>query len=324
VFVAPALVHAEKRDFDGYARLFEWLMAACGAATLALMAVAGAAPLALGIAALSPLALGSIVLARFDLWPVLLVVSALAALVSGRNRVAAATLGLAVAAKIFPLVLAPIGLAHVWRSRGRREAVRCALVFVGTVAAVFAPFVALAPHGVLHSITTQTNRPLQIESLGAALLLAVHHLGGIASLHQSTSHGSQNLAGPGVAVVAALATALQLTAIVWVWLLHVRGRLGLLAAAAAAVTAFVAFGKVLSPQFLIWLVPLVLLVRRRVAWAVLVAALVLTQVVFPAHYWPYARDFAEWESWVVLARDLVLVALFVALTARARGSPRTT
>jgi hypothetical protein len=224
-------------------------------------------------------------------------------------------------------VLAPIGLAHVWRTRGRSEAIRCGLVFLATVVVVFAPFVALAPGGVLHSVTRQTNRPLQIESLGSAVLLALHHLGGLGSLHESTSHGSQNLAGPGVRVVAALSTGLQLAAIVAVWLLYRRGRLGLFAASAAAVTAFVAFGKVLSPQFLIWLVPLVPLVAGRrglAACALLLAAMVLTQIWFPSRYWAFARGFREWEAWVVLARDLVLVALFAVLTTPARGSPRRT
>jgi hypothetical protein len=84
--------------------------------------------------------------------------------------------------------------------------------------------------------------------------------------------------------------------------------------AAAAVCAFVAFGKVLSPQFLLWLVPLVPLVAGRrglAAASLLTAALVLTQVWFPQRYWDYAGPFHL--AWVVLLRDLVLVALVVVL-----------
>ena len=83
-------------------------------------------------------------------------------------------------------------------------------------------------------------------------------------------------------------------------------------ASAAAVRAFVVFGKVLSPQFLIWLVPLVPLVRGRRGRAGRAArvALVLTQLWFPYRYWDLALGF-ESASWLVLVRDLVLVALFV-------------
>jgi hypothetical protein len=68
---------------------------------------------------------------------------------------------------------------------------------------------------------------------------------------------------------------------------------------------------VLSPQFLIWLVPLVPLVLAPLAAAVLVAALVLTQLWFPSRYWDYVG--LGPEAWLVLGRDLVLVALVVLL-----------
>ena len=54
--------------------------------------------------------------------------------------------------------------------------------------------------------------------------------------------------------------------------------------------------------------------RRGVAaGALLVAALVLTQLWFPQHYWALAQGFAQRESWLLLARDLCVVALFVVL-----------
>src|SRR5205823_10663947 len=82
--------------------------------------------------------------------------------------------------------------------------------------------------------------------------------------------------------------------------------------AAAAVAVVVAFSKVFSPQFMIWLVPLVPLVRGRrglIAGGLLAAALVLTQAWFPGHYWRLALEFAPRESWLLLARDLAVVAL---------------
>ena len=58
-----------------------------------------------------------------------------------------------------------------------------ALVALGVccavVALVFLPFVALSPGGVVWSLRRQLDRPLQIESLGAAVLIALHHAVGM-------------------------------------------------------------------------------------------------------------------------------------------------
>src|ERR1043166_7328932 len=90
---------------------------------------------------------------------------------------------------------------------------------------------------------------------------------------------------------------------------------------AAAVVAFVAFDKVLSPQFMIWLLPLVPLVRGRrglAASALLGLALLLTQLWFPIRYWDLALHFAAFPSWLVVARDLTLLALLAVLLVKER------
>ena len=332
-FLLPALGPS-----DDYRTLFEILMLACGmgivalvAATLVRVGVAGRELYAyVALAALAPLALGSVVLTRFDLWPALLTVAALAALVSGRDRLGLGVLGLATAAKLYPAVLLPVAL--VYAARRDRQNVLAALVsFVGALLLCFLPFLLLAPEGVWASIERQTGRPLQIESLGAALLLAGKQLG----LYEPTvvsTFGSQNVSGSLPDRLASLQTLLQIVAVVAVWVAVARARdpiAGLLCGSAAAVVAFVAFGKVLSPQFLIWLVPLVPLAAAVSGLGItvlFVTALVLTQLWFPTRYWDVVDLGAV--GWLVLVRDLVLVALLVALvrgtlTGRARAPARS-
>ena len=331
MFVLPALGHHDAAQFTSFRASFESLLWACGVAMLVAMAFAlralGASARrtggALVFAALAPLALGSVVLSRFDLWPAAITAAALAALVWGRLRLGHGLLGLGVAAKVYPAVLVPLALAHVWRRRGRREALVCLGVLVAVIAVVVGPFLALAPGGVWSSVVRQTTRPLQIESIGAAILIALHHTAGLGVTMRS-SHGSQNLAGGGPNAVGSLQTVLQAAALLAIWALYARGRGGreeLLRASAAAAVAFVALGKVLSPQFLIWLVPLVPLVRGRrgfAASALLLVAMVLTQVWFPFRYWDYALGFQTTASWLVLARDLVMLALLFTLLLPAR------
>ena len=319
VFVLPALTRS-----NDYTAAFELLMWACGVAAvvalgLALASVDASPPRLFGALvffALAPLALGSVILSRFDLWPAALTIAALAALLGGRERVGFGVLGLAVAAKIYPLVLLPVALVWAARRRGIRELWIGLAVFAGVVAACFVPFLILSPGGVAHSIGQQLGRPLQIESLGASFLLVAQQLG-IYNASVVSSHGSQNLAGSLPDALASIQTAFQFVAVALVWALfaaHERGREGLIVAFAGAVAAFVAFGKVLSPQFLIWLLPLVPAVAGATGLAatgVFAVALVTTQLWFPFRYWDVVA--LERAGWLVFVRDVLLIGLYALL-----------
>jgi Glycosyltransferase family 87 len=338
MFALPGLAEpGQNQDVSsGFRRAFQTLMWLCGAGALLAMAVVLRAlrrPPAqvwavLAFTAVAPLLLGSVILSRFDLWPAALVVAALAALVSGRLRIGHALLALGVTAKLYPAILLPLGTVYVWRRAGRREALTCLGIAAGLIAVVLLPFVVLSPGGVWDSLSGQLKRPLQVESLGSALLIAAHHLFDV-GVTGDTSHGSQNLAGGAADAMAIASTVLQIAALAWVWTAFARGPATgelLVRASAAAVCAFIAFGKVLSPQFLIWLIPVVPLVRgRRGLWAsaLLAAALLMTQLWFPFRYFRLALDFERGLSFLLLARDLALVALTVLLlTSLRRGATR--
>jgi hypothetical protein len=322
VFAAPAIGHD---GFSLYNREFQVLMALCGigalfAMTLALRSLAASAErmaAALAFAALAPLVLGSVILYRYDLWPAALAVGGLAAVLAGRERLGFASLGLGIAAKVFPAVLIPPAFAYVWRTRGRREALLCLGVAAAVVAVVILPFLALAPHGVWDSVVRQATRPLQIESLASAVLLAAHQVSGLAITMES-SRGSQNLSGSLPDALGTASSALLVVALLGIWAAAARGPATperLVRFSAASVAAFVSLGKVLSPQFLIWLIPLVPLVRGRrglAASGLLGLALLLTQLWFPIRYWDLVA-FEAVPSWLVLARDLTLLVLLAVL-----------
>jgi hypothetical protein len=318
----PALVLPAYLSWS-YATSFAVVMGVCGAACIAVAASAlravdasaertWAALLLIGI---SPLVLGSLFDTRFDLWPTLLAVGAVAATVRERPVASGALLGLGFAAKLWPAVLLPIAVAHLWRRRGRTSGLVVVASFVAIAAACFLPFAVLAPDGLRGMFADQLNRPLQVESLGAAVLMAAQHLG-MRPLATVTTHGAQALSGRGAGLAADLSTAAELAAVLAVWILFARRRNpdgeAVLLAAAAVVCVVVAFDKVLSPQYLIWLVPIVVLARGRggvAAGGLLLLALGLTQTWFPWHYWSLALGHRAPWSWYLLARDLALVAL---------------
>ncbi|TML29876.1 MAG: DUF2029 domain-containing protein [Actinobacteria bacterium] len=308
-----------------YNAAFKALMTLCGAATIVVLALlllrlgATRARLrtALLLFAISPAALGPISLNTYDAWPALLTVVALALLVAAWPVAAFAMLGLAFAAKVYPIVLVPPALVYVWRTAGRRAALS-SLGALGAVAAiVILPFLALSPHGLVESFRAQAARALQVESLGGALLGVADRVGwyGAHVVHRTGHAVSYDLTGTLPRVLAGLSSLLQLLAVLLVVWLYRRGRdepQRLAAAFAAAVAGFLVFTRFFSPQYLVWLVPLVVLLQP-LEWALIAAALVLAQVWF-FHY----RDVFALGGyiWLVALRDLLVVALFAVLCRR--------
>jgi len=315
-FVVPSLGRA--RAYDAWFMGFEL---ACGLACVWLVAVGlariGAPDLRLygGVAftALAPLALGPLTLHRYDLWAAALCTSGVVALLTGRERLGFGVLGAGAAAKIFPLVLVPLAYLYVRRRSGPRAARASLVAFAAVVIVGVGPFLAAAPGGVRFSLARQTGRALQLETLGSSVLLAVR-----AAPHPTFGSGSWNLEGGVPDSLAALQTVAQLAAVALVWVAFARSRRGpeeLLLASAAAVAAWIVMGKVLSPQFLLWLVPLVALVLRRRTLAVaaaLAVALGLTHAVYPGRY-DALVSLEPLPITLLAVRNAILVAIAVVL-----------
>ena len=309
-----------------YNAAFKVEMVLCGIATIVLLALLllrfGATRsrlwTALLLFALSPVALGPISLNTYDAWPALLTVAALGLLVFAWPVVAFAVLGLAFAAKVYPVVLVPPALVYAWRTAGRRAALWALAAFAAVAALVLLPFLALSPHGLAESFRAQAARALQVESLGGALLGVADRVGWYSAdvVHRTGHAISYDLVGTLPRVLAGFSSFLQVVAVLLVAWLYWRGRdepQRLAAAFAAAVAGFLAFTRFFSPQYLVWLVPLVVLLQP-LEWALTAVALVLAQVWF-FHY----RDVFELGGyiWLVALRDVLMVALFAVLCRRA-------
>jgi hypothetical protein len=324
VLLPPALVSEEH-----YRSLFKLLMAAVAlgglwcvarlAVALGLRGVQLAIPV--GAVALSPLVLGSVWLNSYDPWPSALTVAALLALVCGPAWLAFACLALAFVAKVYAVILVPPALVFVSRLRGRREAVAGAAVFAGLSAAVAAPFLAISPGGVWESFRSQAERGLHIESLGSSILLAGDRIG----IYQATvaSGGTQastrDLTGALPDVLAAVSTGAAILAVLVAWALFARGAASperLVVCFGACVAGVLAFSKVLSPQYLEWLlfvVPLAAGVAGAVVTGLMLAAFLLGELWFHSYRELYA---VGGRAWLVPARDVLLVVLYGALLVR--------
>jgi MFS family permease len=224
-----------------------------------------------------------------------------------------AVLGLAAMTKGFPLVAAPVALAWLATRTDRRTLLQSATALLAALAIPAAAALAISPSGTLDAVTYHLERPVQIESLPASGLLLLDQLG-LGEAESVDSHRSDGLEheAAGVATGVALAAMLGVLAV-----LTVGGRRGgpreLALASLAAVAAFAALGKVLSPQYMLWLVPLGALAfawRLHALAAAVAVAAVLTQVEFPARYFDLV-DGDPFPVAVVALRNLVLIAVLI-------------
>lgn len=207
---------------------------------------------------------------NWELWTLPLVAAGMAAATRRRPLRAGAWFGLGAAVKWWPALLVLPLLAGPWavRGAGRPHRAAPALVAAGTWTLVQLPAVVAAPdrwwHALAFHLTRQPNPDSAVSAvaqLGRRLQPSAFWDGAFGPLATAVSLA---LLAAGVALV--------------VWRLA-RGRVGPADAALALVTVFLVTSKVLSPQFVLWLVPLAVLAQ--VSWTpVLAVELVNLQVWF--------------------------------------------
>jgi hypothetical protein len=295
-------------------------------------------------AAVMPVLCGALVRTHFDLFPVALVLAALLLLARDRPRAGFAVLGLAVMTKVFPIVVVPVAVAWLVARGRRRDARQGAMVCAAVVAAIATAAVAVSPDGALDAVRYHLDRPAQVESSPALVLLGLD-AAGVGHATSVSSFRSDGLLHPASDAITSLFLTLLVGLVALLCALgagilaghirvagHVRpggapGVRELAMASLAACAACALFGKVLSPQFVIWVLPLGALAHawrmHALAGAVALVA-VLTQIEFPAHYVDVvARE--PLAIGVVAGRNLALGAV-IALSLRElrglRGSRR--
>jgi uncharacterized membrane protein len=227
-------------------------LAACGLLVVAgTVGAAGARPYDAAIFALSPL----LVFHAFSNWDLLAMALAACALWAwARSRPVAAgvLIGLGVAAKLYPIfLLVPIGILAV-RTARYRPAIWCTVAAAATWLAVNAPFAAAYYNGWREFYAFSATRDAEASTFWY-----------IGQYLATTGIGNGYPPGwspPGAAVAVVLLVALAAVATLGL-LAPVRPRMAQLAF--LAVFAFLITTKVWSPQYSLWLVPLVALARPR-------------------------------------------------------------
>jgi hypothetical protein len=278
--------------------------------------------------------------ARFDLVPAALTLLCLIAAERERWTSAYVTLAFAFLLKIYPLLLLPALFiaeqrdgqrfytpqkslttkslpAEIWYTlQGIRHwRWKNTLIFCGILLGVTGFFALFDFQGaVLSQLSYFANRPVQVESIGSTFLWLATLLGYPVQIVYT--FGSINMISALGGPVALVFEVLFVLGYVYTIFLQWRGKLDIVQAFIALLLVFISTGKVFSPQYLIWIIPLLAYSGAFDAfWLVTWGAIsLLTTMIYPYFYTrttngldaPYVPGFIP----SVAVRD----ALFVLLT----------
>ncbi|MFJ2786820.1 MULTISPECIES: glycosyltransferase 87 family protein [unclassified Streptomyces] len=271
-------------------------------------------------------------LARYDVQTTALAVLALLALSArptAAHQLGGALAGIGAMVKVWP-VLALIGTP---RGRTTRDAWTAAAVAALALLATLALFFS----GSLGFLRRQGDRGVQIESLGGTAL-ALARATGVWPGRVEYRYGAFEYIGPYVSSLGHLALLLTVIAFGWLLLWRVRAHRWTTAtpfdAALAAVLLLTATSRVISPQYLIWLLGLAAVcltsratVMRPVALLLLPAA-ALSSLAYPVLYDEVLAGAPRGLAVMVLRNGLLLAAALLAAhrlwTSTVPGPPKET
>ncbi|MBE3559612.1 MAG: DUF2029 domain-containing protein [Ktedonobacteraceae bacterium] len=258
---------------------------------------------------------------RFDIVPAAFTLFALLCAVKAHWKWAFFLLAIATLLKFYPvLLLLPFLLGQQMASRERWYAWRrwVPLGIYGVVcASVMFVSLLLSVEGTLAPLSYFFGRPVQIESLASSLLWLLDRLLGQPQ-HYVYTFGSLNVLSPYAALISPLMTLIEGAGLLSVLWLQWHRKIDLPTASLLFLLLVLLTGKVFSPQYLIWLIPLLAYVGegdRR--WVVIGGLLcLLTTWIYPYIYTmapllkvPYLRLFYP----VVTVRNFLLLISVITL-----------
>lgn len=266
---------------------------------------------------------------NWDLWAVVFVAAGLAAAATRRPYQAAVWLGVGAAVKWWPALLVVLLVVGPWRPQGRAGPgafrrlrvwdgaadLRPAALGLGVWAALQVPALLVSPGGWWASVAFHLRRQPNLDSTASAVM----------------AFGSRALPGSfwseGYPEVVTVVTLLLLVAgtVAVGWLLH-RGSVGPGDAALALVALFLLTGKVFSPQFVVWLLPVAVIAS--VSWTPVLAVEATNASVWMLYgpwmanaFEPEWGGFLDASQGMSIARTLTVAWLLVAALVGDRWRP---
>ncbi len=268
------------------------------------------------------IALGQIYVTRLDVFPSLVVLLAIWKFLERRWLLSAVWVAVGVLTKGYAIVLAPVFWLVLWR-QGKYRALAVATATVVTILLLTNIWLGWITDGAYwESFRFHAARGLQIESM-YALVPYVGNLLFDVPINVYVENNSWNIemvnGGGWLLTASTILPVVGMMALCFMFWRLIRARgahnvtpLLVVRTATLFVFLFILTFKVFSPQFLIWLTPLLYLVgplHSKAFFATFLGVMLLTQMIWPSLYW-LLEEAHPVGVLMLLARNAGLITLF--------------
>ncbi|MDD3735513.1 MAG: glycosyltransferase 87 family protein [Candidatus Pacebacteria bacterium] len=260
-----------------------------------------------------------LVIERYDIFPSFLVLLSFYLFYSKKYYLSAFTFACSFLTKLYPIIFLPFLFFYLLKKENTKIGINFGLTFVFSILAILSPFFLLSvgpSESYFYSFTYHLNRSLHIESFWGSLILLLQKTN--LKIFQTKTiypYGSWDLSSPLADNLSKISTPIILIFLILLLYYFLKEDFNeensfekLLRYNITSLLVFVSFNKVLSPQFLIWIIPLFVILSSKKEKFVLFLATLPTLIIYPIIY-KNILEKSPFAISILFLRNILLVYL---------------
>jgi len=257
------------------------------------------------------------IIKRYDIFVALLTILSIYLLFERKYWLSSFVFVCGILAKLYPIILSPLYFIYILKKDGLKKSINFSVSSFLFLLIMLLPFFIIAPptKAQFYSFQYHFTRPLHCESLYGSILLFLEKTNiQIFKTNLKNDIYGWTIYTPLSPVLLLLSALLILTILGFLtlnfWKKKNISEKVFLNFTFVFLLVFIVFNRVLSPQYLLWLLPLFAFVLNFKELNIMFLITILTFMVYPVFYYEHLIQKETWMVLVLLLRNLLLVFLF--------------